>query len=265
MDLHVCGDGPLSDAIIYGILHKTKCRFLTLEDAELVWIAWDTPTNDLGYPDHYLMLAKINHALERVRPGTIVVLSSQLRVGTCQQLETEWPNLTFFVVPENIRADKAISDWLSQKRIVIGSRSYKGLRRSYEGDALNDSECAVISLVEGLADEIIWMDPESAEMSKHALNGYLAMCISYINEIAEIAESVDADPVAVALALVTDKRVSNAAPLRPGDPFSSGHLERELYNMRSIGNPDAIDLINAIGVSNEKRKQKNFIKQRMSE
>jgi UDP-N-acetyl-D-mannosaminuronate dehydrogenase len=81
---------------------------------------------------------------------------------------------------------------------------------------------------------VVWMSPESAEMSKHALNGYLALMVRYGNEIGRLCELWDADPLDVIAALRSEPRVSSSAPLLPGDPPSK-HLMREVHTLIDLG------------------------------
>jgi UDP-glucose 6-dehydrogenase len=74
-------------------------------------------------------------------------------------------------------------------------------------------------------------------MCKHALNTFLGLQIAFINEVAHICAAVGADPATVSLALRTDHRVSLKAPLRPGAPFSGGHLARDINTLATFHTP----------------------------
>ncbi|MEM3401978.1 MAG: UDP binding domain-containing protein, partial [Candidatus Hadarchaeales archaeon] len=100
------------------------------------------------------------------------------------------------------------------------------------------------------------MSVRSAEMSKHALNAYLATCISFANEISDLCEAYRASAVDVAKALKTDGRVGKLAPLAPGLGFSGGTLARDVQVLRTLGERVGCKthLLNAVMNVNEERK-----------
>jgi UDPglucose 6-dehydrogenase len=92
----------------------------------------------------------------------------------------------------------------------------------------------VAALFASIEAQVVRMDTRSAEMSKHALNAYLATCISFSSEIADLCEALGADAFAVERALRADRRVSPRAPLRPGFGFAGGTLGRDVQVLRSL-------------------------------
>src|SRR6185503_20055478 len=79
-----------------------------------------------------------------------------------------------------------------------------------------------------VTDRIEWMSVESAEMTKHAINAYLATSVAFINEIAVICEQAGADAKEVERGLKTDSRIGPGAYLSPGGAFAGGTLARDL-------------------------------------
>jgi UDPglucose 6-dehydrogenase len=75
---------------------------------------------------------------------------------------------------------------------------------------------------------VLWMGVESAEMLKHALNGFLATSVAFANEIAAICETVGADAAEVARGLKSDPRIGSRAYLNPGEAFAGGTLARDV-------------------------------------
>jgi UDPglucose 6-dehydrogenase len=86
----------------------------------------------------------------------------------------------------------------------------------------------------GLGCPTVSMGLESAEMVKHALNIYLATCISLSGELSDLAEIMGADMVDVVKALKLDRRVSPYAPLSPGMGFAGGTLGRDVQSLRML-------------------------------
>lgn len=158
---------------------------------------------------------------ETFAPGVPVLVSSQFPVGTCARLEGLFPELRFVVQPENVRAASAVDDLRTQTRLVFGTR-HRALK----------------PFLSGLAGRVgafpMFMGPEDAEMTKHAMNVYLALMVSYGNELGRLCERYGADPVRVVAALRSEPRVSRSAPLLPGDP-PSVHLLREVRTMIDLG------------------------------
>jgi len=183
--------------------------------ADLLWVCYDTPIGSGDAPDVGWVLARVREDLRRLRPTPPVLISSQLPVGSTAKLEREFPSTTFAYSPENIRVATAATDFCSQARVIVG-------RRTVEHDALFQN------LFAPFTSNLVFTDPETAEMAKHALNCYLGLSIAWINEIARLAAVVGADPAVISSALLSEPRISPKAPLRPGAPFGGGHLARDI-------------------------------------
>ncbi len=209
------GDGTLADTLraYYG-------------DVPFTWIAWDTPINADGTPDTKYV---VDAAFEVLDHGLHddVILSSQLPVGTCAQFEARWPLRNFYVVPENVRVAHAYADWTSQARIVVGAR-----RDRFHFDRLWSP----------ITSEVIYVSPETAELTKHCLNGFLALSVEYAQEIAALAREHGGDPSDLAHCLMTDPRIGHGAYLRPtGEP--GPHLMREVHTLAALGGGRLIDAL----------------------
>jgi UDPglucose 6-dehydrogenase len=87
---------------------------------------------------------------------------------------------------------------------------------------------AITQLFASITTRIEWMSVESAEMTKHAINAYLATSVTFINEIAVICEHVGADAKEVERGLKSDSRIGPGAYLSPGGAFAGGTLARDL-------------------------------------
>jgi UDPglucose 6-dehydrogenase len=164
-------------------------------------------------PFVWLLEAEVPDGLE---PQSIVVVSHPQIVGTTAELEAKHPDLFFAYVPENVR-EAHPEDWTSQARFVIGCR-----------------HDAVAEVLGTFFTPSVVMSPESAEMVKHALNGFLALSIRYAKTIAALATASGADPHDVAEGLMSDPRIGYGAYLNPvGDV--SPHLQREVDVLYSLG------------------------------
>ena len=113
------------------------------------------------------------------------------------------------------------------------------------------------ALMAPIADRIVWMSVESAEMTKHAINAFLATSVTFINELASLCEAVGADAKDVERGLKSDQRIGPGAYLSPGAAFAGGTLARDLALIE--GRAQALDvstpLIGAVRRSNHEHAQ----------
>ncbi len=201
---------------------------------DIVWIAIDTPINDDGYgqPEY------VRGVMEKIRPSiadnTLVLISSQVPLGFTASVERDWratqPSLRFAYSPENIRkvTGTGVADFMTQPRVVVG------LGQETPREPLE-------ALFAPFTEHIEWMSLESAEMTKHALNGYLALTAAYANELARISVPLGVDPSAVERALRSDPRIGEKAYVKAAGPITGGHLLREVHVLRSLASRTGIE------------------------
>ena len=208
--------------------------------ADILWVTFDTPVDDHDQSDVASVQHHLQPCLRNLPENALVVISSQLPVGTCRDLESEYPNLHFACSPENLRLGRAIESFEKADRVVVGLR--------------NQSKQPLLqTLFNPFTSKILWMRTESAEMVKHSLNSFLALSITYINEIASLCEQTGADAGEVSAGLKSDPRIGAKAYLRAGGPFSGGTLARDVVTLNQIAtrNEQTIPLLAAIKQSND--------------
>ncbi len=193
-----------------------------LGEADLLWITFDTPVDENDQATVDFVLVKMFEVLPYVEEYQFVLVSSQLPVGSIHKLETIYPLLTFACVPENLRRDTALENFLHPDRIVVGVRQ--------EAD-----RGKFLELLSSITHHIEWMSIESAEMTKHAINAWMAMSICFANEIAAICEKVDADPKEVERGMRTEERIGAKAYIRPGGPYEGRTLARDIEYLKAFG------------------------------
>lgn len=206
---------------------------------DLVWIAYDCPLDSQGYPLTDEIVSRIREFHREWPIQVPCIVSCQWPVGTLARIESLCPDRRFVYVMENVRVGQAITDFLNQSTTIVGTRGpLPGVVRE---------------LLSGLSPMLIEMSPESAEMTKHTTNAFMALQIAFINEIAEICEQVDANPHEVAMGLMSDRRVSAHAPLQPGRPFGGGSLQRDLMVVEQLVGDvtDRAPILTAIRMSND--------------
>ncbi len=236
-------EARLAAAMAAGRLRFTAEAEDACGDAEVLWVCDDTPVNERDEPDVAWVLERVRRAARHLPAGALVVVSSQLPAGTCRVIEGEFPQLRVACVPENLRLGKALGVFESPDRIVAGARDAGG-------------RAALERLLAPISGKILFMRTESAEMVKHALNGFLALSVAYINEVARLCESAGADAREVADGLKTDARIGPRAYLGPGGAFAGGTLARDVVAMARLG-ADAgagLLLIPAIKESNDRHR-----------
>ncbi|HEX4349159.1 MAG TPA: UDP binding domain-containing protein, partial [Verrucomicrobiae bacterium] len=118
----------------------------------------------------------------------------------------------------------------------------------------NDTKKALLEqLFKPFAAQTLFMRTESAEMVKHALNSFLALSITFINEVARLCEHTGADAKEVAAGLKSEARIGPKAYLGPGGPFAGGTLARDVVTLSKLAEAhgEKISVIPAIKQSND--------------
>lgn len=239
-----------------------RLRFSTspseaLAGAQLVWVAYDTPVNVDDEADVEFVVGQIVSMLAHLNTKTTVLVSSQLPAGSIRRLEqivsASYPTkeISFACSPENLRLGKALEVFLKPDRIVVGVRSPQDKARITEA-------------LQPITDRIEWMSIESAEMTKHAINAFLATSVVFANELASICETVGADAKEVEKGLRTESRIGPKAYLSPGGPFAGGTLARDVEYLKRIGSAGglATSLLGAIRTSNDQHK--NWVRRKLT-
>lgn len=242
------GQAPISEPglneLVSAGLKRGTLRFTTdpasaCAHADVLWLCYDTPVNDNDESDAGFVLDRLRRVLPSMPKGALVLISSQLPVGTARSLEAEFPEFHFAVSPENLRLGKAIDAFENSPRVIAGIR--------------DDRKRALLEeLFSPFSREVMFMRTESAEMVKHALNSFLALSITFINEVARLCEHVGADAGEVAAGLKSEPRIGPKAYLGPGGPFAGGTLARDVVTLSNLGarTGEALSLIPAIKESN---------------
>lgn len=233
------GRPPVSEPGLAELMleYSARLRFSAdpqaLSDAGRAWVTFDTPVDDDDHADVEWVLERSVAMLAALPAGSLVVVSSQLPVGSVARLADRCAadrgedDLRFACVPENLRLGQALNAFREPDRIVAGVRNERD--RSELG-----------GLLAPFGSEVQWMSVESAEMTKHALNGFLATSVAFINEVAAICEAVGADAAEVSRGLKSERRIGPRAYLGPGDAFAGGTLARDISFLRGLA--DSHDL-----------------------
>lgn len=251
---------PGLDAFVERNCYYKRLRFTTdiekaVRESDIVFIAVGTPSKEDGSADLKYVESVARDIARYMNGYKIIVNKSTVPVGTGQkvkrwvleELEKRGVQYEFDVVsnPEFLREGSAIYDFTHPDRVVIGTESKKALeymKRVYSVLYLNETP-------------FIETNIETAEMIKYAANAFLAMKITFINEIANLSEKVNANVQDIARAMGRDGRISPKF-LHPGPGFGGSCFPKDTRALVEIGKQygSPVTLIEQTVIANEKQK-----------
>ena len=261
------GQPPLEEPglpeLIAASAKSGRLRFTTdpaeaLRGAEVLWVTFDTPVNERDEADVGFVRSRLEQIAGAIQPGTLVLISSQVPVGFTRSLAKEWEGrgLRFGISPENLRLGKAIEVFRKPERVIVG------LSHEQDKERVTRLLAPFGPAGTGEPPRIEWMSLESAEMTKHALNAFLAVSVTFINELARLCEAVGADAKEVERGLKSEGRIGPKAYLAPGGAFAGGTLARDVTFLTEFGKRFRIDtpLFSGILASNHLHKSWTYDK-----
>ncbi len=205
---------PGLEEMVHRNIKKDRLHFSTdisssMEGAEIVFSAVGTPPDEDGSADLQYVLEVAREVGRKMNDYMLMVTKSTVPVGTAkkvksaiqEELDKRNVDIEFDVAsnPEFLKEGAAVNDFLKPDRIVVGlesDRAKKIMERLYKPFVMNGHP-------------VIFMDIVSAEMTKYAANSMLATKISFMNDIANLCEIVDADVNMVRKGIGTDSRIGN--------------------------------------------------------
>lgn len=243
----------LNDLIASGLASRqlafTSDPAAALNNADVVWIAFDTPVNDEDEADVAYVRGELEAVAAWIPPGSLVLTSAQVPVGFTHSLEQTLPvdGLRCAYSPENLRLGNALKSFQSPERVVVGIRA-------------ETDKPKLQALFAPFCQRIEWMSVESAEMTKHALNAFLATSVTFINELSRICEAVGADAKEVERGLKSEGRIGPRAYLAPGAAFAGGTLARDLGFLIHLGEQHQVGTPFFEGVKTSNIVHKNWVR-----
>jgi UDPglucose 6-dehydrogenase len=223
-----------------------------IAEAEAIFIAVGTPARrGDGHADLTFVFAAVEQVVKQLDHPAIIVTKSTVPVGTGRKIadlaKQLRPDLEIEIAsnPEFLREGSAITDFMRPDRVVVGADSERArevLRRLYRPLYLIETP-------------IVFTGLETAELIKYAANGFLAMKITFINEMADLCESVGADVNDVARGIGLDGRIGRKF-LHAGPGFGGSCFPKDTLALMRIaeeaGAPSR--LIQSVVSINDKRK-----------
>ena len=234
-----------------------RLRFLddlkaALDGVEAVFIAVGTPTRrGDGHADLTYVYTAAEQVARALTGYAVIVTKSTVPVGTGRRIAEiirhVRPDLDFDVVsnPEFLREGSAIGDFMRPDRVVIGAESDRArevMRRIYRP----------LYLIEA---PIVFTGIEAAELTKYAANAFLAMKVTFINEIADLCEKVGADVHDVARGIGLDGRIGRKF-LHPGPGFGGSCFPKDTLALVRIAQDHGapLRLVETVASVNDARK-----------
>jgi UDPglucose 6-dehydrogenase len=211
-----------------GRLRFTADPAAALVGAEVLWVTFDTPVDNDDQADVAHVFEHVTALFPHLPAGALVLVSSQVPVGTTRRLEEAYQaafpdrSIGFAYSPENLRLGSALRVFTQPDRVVVG------VRRPADRERLAQLFAPITGRLE-------WMSVESAEMTKHALNAFLAASVAFANELAILGEQVGADAKEVERGLKSEARIGPRAYLSPGAAFAGGTLARDVAFLTALG------------------------------
>src|SRR6476646_1565890 len=237
----------------HGRLTFTKDLAEGVKGAEAVFIAVGTPARrGDGHADLTFVFDAVRELAKVIEPGAVVVTKSTVPVGTGDKIEEilREEGVTDVSVasnPEFLREGAAIADFKHPDRIVVGAedgRAEEVLKEIYRPLFLNRAP-------------ILITGRRTAELTKYAANAFLAVKISFINEIADLCEAVDADVQDVARGIGLDNRIGPKF-LHAGPGYGGSCFPKDTVALLQTGDSYGVPMriVGSVVAVNEERKNK---------
>jgi len=248
---------PGLDALVNKNSQQGRLKFSTdikssVENSEVIFIAVGTPPEEDGSADLKHVEAVARAISEHMNGYKVIVNKSTVPVGTGQRVKqiigghSSYP---FDVVsnPEFLREGAAVKDFMHPDRVIIGSESDRAtqiLKEVYRVLYLNEVPFVITTV-------------ETAELIKYASNAFLAMKISFINEMANLCENIGANVTDLAIGMGKDGRIGSKF-LHPGPGYGGSCFPKDTLALGKIaqtyGSP--VTLVEATIKVNDNQKQK---------
>jgi UDPglucose 6-dehydrogenase len=260
---------PGLDALLQRNQQAGRLRFTTDEaqavaHGRVIFLAVGTPQGEDGSADLSHALAAARSIGRHMRADRIVVNKSTVPVGTADRVQAviarelaergAGHRIMMVSNPEFLKEGTAIDDFMRPDRVVVGTESPEALRlmRALYAPYIRNH------------DRLLVMDVRSAELTKYAANAMLATRISFMNELAQLAETLDADIEAVRLGIGADARIGYSF-LYAGTGYGGSCLPKDVKALihTAAEHDRSLSILRAVDAVNER--QKGLLARRVTE
>ena len=219
-----------------GRLHFTTNLAEAIEKAQIIFLALPTPPGEDGSADLSYILGVAKDLGGLITDYKVIVDKSTVPVGTAEKVSSilaeQLSKKLFDVVsnPEFLREGVAVEDFMKPDRVVVGTRSERArklMKQLYEPFVRQGNP-------------IYFMDERSAELTKYAANSYLAMRISFMNEIANLCEKTGANVDQVRIGMGSDSRIGKRF-LFPGIGYGGSCFPKDVQALAKTASDFSYD------------------------
>lgn len=224
-----------------------------LEKSEVIYLALPTPPGEDGSADLSYVLSVANQIGDLLTEYKVIVNKSTVPVGTADKVretigaKTKVP---FDVVsnPEFLREGFAVEDSMNPARVIVGS----------ESERAKEVMEKIYQPFTNIGIPIIFMDEKSSELTKYAANSFLAVKITFMNEIANYCEKVGADVDKVRLGMGSDDRIGHRF-LFPGIGYGGSCFPKDVKALIRSGKQENFDFQILEATENVNQSQKTIL------
>lgn len=249
---------PGLDELVKRNLREKRITFSTelndgLAESNVVFIGVGTPQSEDGSADLRALWAVADDIKRKATSPKIVVVKSTVPVGTNAKLRARLNDGPIKHMtasnPEFLKEGYAVEDFMKPDRVVVG------VREAEAAEALRELHSPFLRS----GNPFLTMTPESAEMTKYVANAMLATKISFINEMANLCERLDADINDVRIGIGHDQRIGFQF-LHPGVGYGGSCFPKDVRAMTRLGEEHHIDMemLRAVDAINERQKSVLF-------
>ena len=238
--------------------NKSKMKFANsfaehVNANDLIFIAVGTPEGKNGEAQIDAVYDTFRQICALAKKDLIVVVKSTVPVGTANALKAIAREQTTFQIdvlsnPEFLRQGSAIRDFQNPDRVVIGTDSI---------EAASILTKVYAPFVKDVDMQIIVIDNNSAELAKYAANSFLALKISFINELALLSSQVGANIESVKRGFASDHRI-NPEFFKPGIGYGGSCFSKDIKALQKLSNEKGLELLLLQACEAVNERQKNY-------
>lgn len=229
---------------------KSKIHFLNdfkeINKLKIIFIAKDIKTDENGNSNLFEVKNLIKKTIKFIKRKTSIILLSQIPPGFMRKIN--FPKSQLYYQVETLVFGQALKRAMNPERIIIGCADKRKKINSDYNSFLKKFDCPVIR-----------MSYESAELTKIAINLYLASSITTSNTLSRICEKINANWSEIMPALKLDKRIGRFAYLKPGLGITGGNIERDVTTIKKILNSDKIFQSLPLTINKISRQMKSWV------
>lgn len=242
----------LEELLIKALENKT-IKFTTdyesvYKKADVIFVCVQTPEGENGEANLDYIKIVIEQIISNMKKDAYVVLKSTISVGTCEKIQNQYNIKNIIFNPEFLSQGEAIINFMKPARIVIGVNN-------------EDSKIVMEKIYEKFECPKLYMDLKSAEISKYACNNFLAVKLTYINEISELCEKLNINIDDVLDVMKLDNRIGNLY-MEPGIGYGGSCLPKDTKALVNCArnNGMKLNVVEATIESNKRQRNRLFEK-----